>query len=304
MTRKPLKLGFTDTHEHLAKFFDYVLSQRYDVEIDNENPEFLIFGDENFGIDNRKFSRKDVVKIFYTGENRRADDYDCDYAITFDHHVLSPWHYRLPLYIIYMWSLEHIHQTKFKFDSILHSESLLNEPKTDFCSFVVSNPGCHERNEMFEFLNSKQKVNSAGRHLKNVSDVLKTEEDKIRFLSKHKFNICFESGSYPGYVTEKILHAFYAGTIPIYWGSPTVYLDFNPKAFLDTSMFRSKEELWEIVSMLDKNDALYNEVVSQPKFIGNVPPSYYAFDNFLNWFDATVYQRINKRHHEDTIIYF
>ena len=144
---RKLKLGFTDTHDHLAQFFSSILANRFDVEIDNENPEYLIFGDENFGTNNKKFNRSDVVKIFYTGENRRPENYDCDYAITFDHNF-NNWHYRLPLYVIYQWSLEQIHKTKYSYYHLLGD----NEPqeKTDFASFVVSNGNCKERNEFFE----------------------------------------------------------------------------------------------------------------------------------------------------------
>ena len=36
---KQLKLGFTDTHPHLVQFFQSVLSARYDITIDNTNPD-------------------------------------------------------------------------------------------------------------------------------------------------------------------------------------------------------------------------------------------------------------------------
>lgn len=39
---KPLKLGVTDTHPHLATFFTSILSSRYDIEIDNNTPDFLL----------------------------------------------------------------------------------------------------------------------------------------------------------------------------------------------------------------------------------------------------------------------
>ena len=68
---KPLRLGITDTHPHLATFFTSILSSRYDVVIDNTAPDFLLFGDDNFGNTNKKYSRNDCVKLFYTGENRR-----------------------------------------------------------------------------------------------------------------------------------------------------------------------------------------------------------------------------------------
>ena len=89
-----LRLGITDTHEHLAEFFISVLGSRYDVElvdVDQDTPDVLLFGDNNFGNKNMKFSRNDCIKLLYTGENQRPEDYDCDYAISFDHNF-EPWH--------------------------------------------------------------------------------------------------------------------------------------------------------------------------------------------------------------------
>lgn len=297
--KSKLKLGFTDTHEHLASFFYNVLSKRYDIEIDHDNPDFLIFGDENFGTNNRNFSKNDCIKIFYTGENRRPENYDCHYAITFDHNFNS-WHYRLPLFMIYIWALEHIHKTPYNQGYILENHI---QPKTDFCSFVVSNGTCKERNDFFTKLNARKPVNSAGRHLKNVDVNLDGEVAKVDYLAKHKFNICFESGSHPGYVTEKILHAFYAGTIPIYWGSPTVSLDFNPQAFINVHAYKEIDHCIDTILAIDNDEDLYTRIVSQPKFLYNIPPSYFQYDNFLNWFDAIVYRKIESRD-ANTLIYF
>ena len=294
-----LKLGFADTHDHLATFFASALSQRYELEIDNQNPEFLLFGDENFGTSNKRFSRKDVVKIFYTGENRRPEKYDCDYAISFDHNF-NTWHYRLPLFIVYMWALEHIHKTKYAYDYIFNPEV---KEKSAFCSFVVSNPNCKERNDFFHKLSEYKTVDSGGRLFNNIKANLDGEAAKIDFLSTRKFNICFEPMSHPGYVTEKILHAFYAGTIPIYWGSPSVATDFNEKAFVNLHKFRNADEASEYVKYLDSNDGAYNAMLEQPKFTCNIPPSYMILDNFLNWFDAIVYKKSFKRK-EETLIYF
>ena len=131
---KKLKLGFTDTHDHLARFFHTLLANRYDVEIDNKNPDYLIFGDRNFGENNKNYDNKDIVKIFYTGENQRPDDYDCHYAISFDHNF-NTWHYRLPLFIIYMWSLDQIHQTGYNYYYLLGDREI--KEKTDFCHVTI-----------------------------------------------------------------------------------------------------------------------------------------------------------------------
>lgn len=296
--KSKLKIGFSDTHEHIATFFFNVLATRYEMELDNENPDFLIFGDENFGTDNKRFNRKDVTKIFYTGENKRPEKYDCHYAITFDHNFNS-WHYRLPLFVIYMWTLKHIHKTKYDLKYIFKPEI---KEKTSFASFVVSNPKCQARNDFFQLLSQYKKVDSGGRLFNNIQADLNGEQAKIDFLSSRKFNICFESMSHPGYVTEKILHAFYAQTIPIYWGSTTIGADFNPRALINVHDFKSFEDVVERVKKIDESDEVYNLILNQPKFTHNIPPSYVMIDNFLNWFDAIVYKKIEQR--EDTLIYF
>jgi len=288
---KKLRLGVLDTHEHLSNFFISILSTRYDVEVDNNSPEFLLFGDENFGTSNKKFSKNDCVKIFYTGENRRPEKYDCHYAITFDHNY-NNWHYRLPLFVIYMWALQNIHQTKYHYNYIFFPDL---EKKTDFASFVVGNPGCQERNDFFKLLSNYKKVDAGGRLFKNVNIDLPTEASKIEFLSKRKFNICFESMSYPGYVTEKILHAFYAGTIPIYWGSDTIDADFNNRSFINCHEYDSFNDVVDRIIELDDNNDEYNSIIDQPKFNSNIPPSYMLLDNFLNWFDSVVYQKRDYR---------
>jgi len=281
---KKLSLGFVDTHHHIATFFYNILSKRYTITLNN-NPDFLIFGDENFGTTNKNFSKNDCVKIFYTGENRRPENYDCHYAITFDH-IEKSWHYRLPLFIVYMWSLQYIHKTPYTYDYIFNPKKYTKEK---FCSFVVSNPRSSVRNNFFKKLNNILQVDSAGKYENNTGITLDGEEQKIKFLQTRKFNLCFENSSHPGYVTEKILHAFYAKTIPIYWGSSTVNRDFNEKAFINLSNFTSDSEMIEYILELNQNDTLYKEILEQPAFINNIAPSYYNLDNFLDWFDYYVY---------------
>lgn len=291
MIKPKLKIGFCDTHEHIILFFKYVLSLRYDIQEDNINPDFLIFGDRVFGEKNLTFNRHKVTKIFFTGENQRPDSYDCNYAITFDHNI-QPWHYRLPLYVIYMWSLEHVHKTGYSRNWIF--KPIFTE-KTRFCSFVVSNGSCNERNEFFKKLNEIKSVDSGGNFMNNINQSLVGENAKIKFLSTRKFNICFESMQHSGYVTEKLLHAFYAGTVPIYWGSPSVDVDFNPKSFINVNDFKTFDEAIEYVLEVDKDFKLYNSYLEQPKFHSNVAPCWILYNNFLNWFDATVHRKILSR---------
>jgi hypothetical protein len=106
MTKPILKLGFTDTFGAISNFFVNILSEDYTIIRDDVNPDYLIFGDKNFGNNNVHFNNKRCIKIFYTGENERPWNYDCHYAITFDH-IDDDRHYRLPLYVIYDYDNQH-----------------------------------------------------------------------------------------------------------------------------------------------------------------------------------------------------
>ena len=65
------------------------------------------------------------------------------------------------------------------------------------------------------------------------------DESKTAFQRKCKFTLCFKSTNHWGFVTEKIVDAFYADTIPVYYGSPTVTDIFNRDAFINVADFDS-----------------------------------------------------------------
>lgn len=292
---KKLKIKFTDTWDSCISFFVEVLSNRYDIEI-TDDAEFLLFCDENFGSSNTQYKKSDITKIFYTGENRRPENYDCHYAITFDHNF-NPWHYRLPLYVLDMWAIEEWHKMPERpFGYLFSNPKTVIKDKTDFCAFVHRNPNNHVRNKFFHKLNGIRKVNSAGQIFNNTGLDLPDVPSKINYFSKHKFSLCFENSSYPGYVTEKILHGFYGNTIPIYWGSKTIVKDFNPGSFINYFDYENEDALIDIILKIDSDDSLYNRIVNSPKFLYNMPTEQILItSNFLNWFDAIVYNKRDAR---------
>jgi hypothetical protein len=104
--------------------------------------------------------------------------------------------------------------------------------------------------------------------------------------------MCFENSSFPGYVTEKILHSFYARSVPIYWGSPTLEIDFNPDAVLNWHDYKDDEKFLERIIEVDNNDDLYNHMLNQPVFRNNKPNSCTNTDLLLNWFEKHIASRI------------
>jgi hypothetical protein len=287
MQKKPLKIGYVDTCS--SEFFETILSTRYDLIIDHENPDFLFFGDENFGTRNLQYSKDKCIKIFHTGENRRPENYDCHYAMTFDHN-LSPWHYRFP-----SWALVPFYYKKQDFNHIFNAHNLKYE-KNKFCVFIHRNPNNNVRNFVFHELCKYKKVDSAGPLFNNIGYTISTDYDaKLDFIKNYKFVFSFENSPSPGYVTEKIMDAFYVNSIPIYWGSATVDLDFNENSFIDAGKFSNAKELIDRIISIDNNDEMYYNITSQPKFKHNIAPSCMIYDNFLNWFDAIVFNKLYMR---------
>ena len=300
MIKPILKLGFTDTFGAPINFFTNLLSKRYEIVRDDENPDYLIFGDKNFGEHNKTYDFKNCVKIFYTGENQRPYHYGCNYSISFDHDEYGGRNYRLPLYVMYDYDNHHRGENVPNTSNISRNDyDLIIKKRNDagFCSFVVKNAGCQFRVDWFERLNSYKDVGSGGPLFNNVGYILargeRSVQAKFEFLDKYKFNMCFENSSYPGYATEKLYDALCAKTVPIYWGSPTIEVDFNPKAFLNWHDYMDDDAFMEAIKEIDQNDKLYEEMYLQPMFAnGKKTTKFFDESRFLTWFHNNVYRGV------------
>jgi len=63
-------------------------------------------------------------------------------------------------------------------------------------------------------------------------------------MSQYKFCICYENASYPGWLTEKMLDAMFAGSVPIYQGDPEVAQMVPTAAFIDKRNFPDYDTLY------------------------------------------------------------
>ena len=124
-------------------------------------------------------------------------------------------------------------------EPLLHLPALL-EPRTRpfrvrprFCGFVASNPESY-RLMAAEALGRIGEVEMFGPVAGTVD-----RRSKYEILRDHTFNLCFENSLFPGYHTEKLIQAWAAGAVPLYFGDSTVAQDFNPAAFLNAHDFPS-----------------------------------------------------------------
>lgn len=266
-----IKLKFVDHYKTFVPETDrlFVFLKRYfPVEL-SENPDFIIYS--SWGEEHLKY---ECPKIFYTGENHRPNFFLCDYALAFDF-IDRANYLRVPLYSI-LWYYDF---KKLLFPAF--NELIVSNPKSKFCCFISSNPGAKVRNDFFNKLSSYKQVDSGGIVLNNVGGPV---PNKIEFMKPYKFCIAYENCSYPGYVTEKIMDCFYAGCIPIYWGSPLIHLDFNPDRILNRMNFKSDDDFIARILELDRNPKEYQEFIRLPIFSNNHFTKYLQESRMIDFF--------------------
>jgi hypothetical protein len=278
--RPEIRLGFADfwpEFDPSDNFFTRLLDRRYRVLV-SDDPDFLIYS--CFGKSHRRYR---CTRIFYTGENLRADWFSTDWAFTFDY-SRHPRHFRLPLWPLYLENGESLVKT----DAV--DPGAIAARKTRFCAFVVSNPLCRVRNEFFRKLSKYKPVDSGGAVMNTIGYRV---ENKRAFLRDYKFTIAFENASRAGYTTEKLVEPMLAGSIPIYWGDPLVGRDFNTASFISAHDVRSLDELVEQVIEVDRNTARYRTMFLRPWLRSNAVPRCADPEAILEQFDRIFATRID-----------
>jgi hypothetical protein len=83
------------------------------------------------------------------------------------------------------------------------------------------------------------------------------------YLSQYKYCLSMENTNRDGYITEKILFAFRAGCLPIYYGTEEIFSIFNRKAFIYYDIRNPKPALDEI-RFLQENPDAYRGKMAEP----------------------------------------
>lgn len=275
---KTIKIQFLDFHRGFIEYlendlFVKILRKHFDLQI-SDDPDYVIysvFGERHWKVPDR------CVKICYTGENLVPDYNACDYGIGFEWMDYQDRYYRFPFYLktdrLTLERMEHKHELPSDWD--------IETEKSEFCSFVVSNPQNTVRNAAFARLNEFKRVDSGGKYMNNVGGAV---SDKYAFESRHKFSLCYENGRHDGYTTEKIVQAFAARTIPIYWGDPMISRVFNPDSFINVSDYSSFEEVIDYIKFLDSNDDAYLKMLRAPAMLPSQASIDEQLDSFETWF--------------------
>ncbi|GMF19946.1 unnamed protein product [Phytophthora lilii] len=169
-----------------------------------------------------------------------------------------------------------------------------------FCAYMYRRCDRPERELMYDLLNEVEPVDALGKcsgstkHV-DLGAIHKPErysDDAVKRYESYKFVIAFENSQASGYVTEKLIDAFLAGSLPIYYGnSTTVAQLFNTRSFIDCGAHDTLEDCARYVIKVHKSSDLYEAFLKEPP-ITDVE----AFLGAFSWHPA-----VASRFHADAV---
>lgn len=130
--------------------------------------------------------------------------------------------------------------------------------RSRFCCFVAGNPEPHRllaATALSRIAPVAVYGNVAGRPLRR---------SKLDLLREFRFNLCFENSIHPGYYTEKLLHAWAAGCVPLVHVDPWYTRDFNARALVNRLDVPTLDEFVDRVAALEADETARAAIVAQP----------------------------------------
>ena len=230
----------------------------YSFKLNANNPDYVVY--DVFGCDHNKPKYKNAIKIAHYSENILPDFYEADYAISQAHINYLDRYFKYPSFI---WNLNKLYKYNFR---KRRNEFLNNLNKTKFCAAVISNNHSFAsfRLNFIKKLNKYKKVDMGGYAFNNVGGKVL---NKIDFLSSYKFSIAMENSEGDGYISEKIIDSFIAGTIPIYYGNYMLDEYINPKAYILIKGEKDIEKKIKYIKMIDSDNELYKSILKEKIFL-------------------------------------
>jgi len=262
-----LKVGYQhfwpDFNQH-DNVFTWILRHKYNVIIDNNNPDLVISGGGP--------KRNGIKTVYFSGEpfflSNEEFDNICDYGMS-GYYIDKSNYFRFPLYLYYIHNF--IKNGIIKDMNFFFNERTTTH-KNKFCNFIARSSN-GKRGGFFEKLNKYKKIDTNVLPYKNVNvpgygGSIQGSIDKINFIKDYKFTIAFENSSIKngldGYTTEKLVEPMVANSLPIYWGNTRISEDFNTNSILNYFDYNNDEELIDRIIELDNNDDLYNNYFKEP----------------------------------------
>ena len=240
------------------------LQDKFNFEFTFDNPDYLIYDIFNCDFLNSKYNN--TIKIAFFTENQIPDFNQADYAIGFQNINYLDRYFRKTT-LIWVFQKRYLN-IKNKDFMKKRKEVYRKGNRKKFCAAVISNSIITDgfRIKFINELNKYKKVDMGGAYNNNIGKPVK---DKIKFLSSYKFSIAMENTEGQGYISEKILDSFIAGTIPIYYGGYMIDEFINPKSFILIKNEKDMKEKIEYIKKIDNNEKLYKNILKENLFIND-----------------------------------
>lgn len=228
-----------------------LLDEAYDL-VDSSRPDFLFYTVRSGNVD----EYKDCVKIFFSREDVVPNFNKCDYGIS-----------SCPM---------EVGDRHFRYVALGKADDFYKSVR-DGWTAVPKDQALNRR-----FLNAADE--KANTNLVSLLSNYKNPDFNPKRGGEgtgHKFTIVWEDFNAEGYTTEALVEAFRSRSVPIYFGNPSVGLDFNKKAFVHVNDYRTFEEVANEVIRLDSIDDAYLEMLNQPPLVNSSYDPYGELRAFL-----------------------
>ena len=174
--------------------------------------------------------------------------------------------------------------------------------KNKFCAYLASNCSIFREN----FFNKLLKLssdnnlgncdalgncygNDKNSQILKKTNILNKYDESVELYKDYKFVMAFENDKPNiGYVTEKIVSAFLAGAIPIYWGDIEVKEIFNPNSFV---YVENEEQALNEILNISKNPILYEKMINEPILNKD------SLDKFFSWHESVKSDKLKNEIH-------
>ena len=124
------------------------------------------------------------------------------------------------------------------------------------------------RDEAFDMLSKINHIDAVGKCKNNVKPNIFPKRNDLwtsnwkKPFNQYRFALTMENTKAEGYITEKILMAFLAGNIPIYYGTKEIFDIFNKEAFIYYDIDNPEEAISKI-KFLEENPDEYDRMLNE-----------------------------------------
>ncbi len=234
--------------------------KNYIFKINTQNPDYILY--DVFGCEHNNPKYINSIKIADYSENIIPDFNEADYTLSQAHFNYLDRYFKYPSFIYQLNILNNYNIKQIRND-------VLKKPiRTKFCAAVISNNSSYSlfRLNFIKQLNKYKIVDLGGNASNNIGGLVK---NKIEFLSSYKFSIAMENTDGDGYISEKIIDSFIAGTIPIYYGDYMIDEYINHKAYILIKSEKDIMEKIEYIKKIDSDKELYKSILNEKVFLYN-----------------------------------